>query len=237
MSKLRFIHFLLLFCFIGSSHFSCTQEAVSSHDFAVKENSDKYVVVVLGSSTAEGAKASCKDSTWVGRLEKQIKNLNKGNQLYNLAKSGYTTYHLLPKTFPRDKNRPNSDTLRNVDKALLFNPTHVIINLPSNDAAFNFPNEEQIKNFRELMDFFIRKNIIVYLCSPQPRNFKSIEKRENQKKLDQSLKVLYKDVYIDFWNGFANKDLTILNAINSGDGIHLNDRGHRFLFERVKVFF
>ena len=76
MSKLRFIHFLLLFCFIGSSHFSCTQEAVSSHEIAVKENFDKYVVVVLGSSTAEGAKASCKDSTWVGRLEKHIQNLN-----------------------------------------------------------------------------------------------------------------------------------------------------------------
>jgi hypothetical protein len=38
---------------------------------------------------------------------------------------------------------------------------------------------------------------------------------------------------IDFWTELANEDGTINSIYNSGDGIHLNEAGHRILFERV----
>jgi lysophospholipase L1-like esterase len=38
---------------------------------------------------------------------------------------------------------------------------------------------------------------------------------------------------IDFWTGLADAEGRILPVFDCGDGIHLNDAGHRLLAERV----
>ena len=239
MRAFRFVNFFLSAIFLCFYFIACTQNDQETNEYKqdVSVINEKKIIVVVGSSTAEGAKASCMDSSWTGRLSKFIQSKQSESQVINLAKSGYTTYHLLPKSFNRLQNRPHSDTLRNIECALKYKPTHVIINLPSNDAAYKYSNEEQLANFKVLMDFFSAEKIQVYLCSPQPRNFKTFEVRKNQWDLFLQLQILYPSVYIDFWNDFSSKDLTLLDKYNSGDGIHMNDLGHRLMFERVKFFF
>jgi hypothetical protein len=44
---------------------------------------------------------------------------------------------------------------------------------------------------------------------------------------------------LDFWTGIADANGNIVGTYNSGDGVHLNNKGHRVLYERVvaaKVF-
>jgi lysophospholipase L1-like esterase len=74
---------------------------------------EKMRVVVLGSSTSVGVGASPIDSSWVSRYIVYLKSLNPQNEVINLAKSGYTTYHLLPDGYD-DWVDPN----RNITRAL-----------------------------------------------------------------------------------------------------------------------
>lgn len=222
---------LILLC----SFYACSQDLDLKKNKSIEEQilkKEKVRFVIIGSSTAEGAKASSIDSSWVGRLNSHLKDLNENNELHNLAKSGYTTYHLISENIKRAK-RPKSDTLRNVDYALSFNPTHIIINLPSNDAAYNYTVDEQLINFESMIQTCRKKNVKVFLCSAQPRNFKEPEKISNQLKLNLFLENKYSDIYIDFWTNIAHLDGTILKELNSGDGIHLNDKGHKILFDQV----
>ena len=38
---------------------------------------------------------------------------------------------------------------------------------------------------------------------------------------------------MDFWNGLADMEGRLFSGYDAGDGVHLNDAGHRLLFERV----
>lgn len=234
MKTNKFLFNLILFSLLNGSFYSCSQ-ASNKHLKSEKEYSkvDNHRIVIIGSSTAEGAKASCRDSSWVGRLDKYLKSIHHKNEVINLAKSGYTTYHLISKSIKREK-RPDSDTIRNIDFAISLNPTCIIINLPSNDAAYNYTNEEQILNFKHMVQKIKENSIKVYVCSAQPRNFKQYEKRQKQLELNQLLKKEFPYLFIDFWDGFAYSNGFINEKLNSGDGIHLNDLGHRMLYERVR---
>jgi lysophospholipase L1-like esterase len=113
-------------------------------------------VVVLGSSTAEGAGASKLSNSWVFKLEQELKISNKASSVINYGKSGYSTFHILP-TGTRYSNRPNPDIERNITNALSMNPNMIIINMPSNDAAYGYSNEEQLKNYRLLIQLIKKK--------------------------------------------------------------------------------
>ena len=230
--KINSLYVLTLLIFILTSFSSCSQKNELSVKKPLEQEKEIIKCVVIGSSTAEGAKASCKDSSWVGRLENFLKTKNEQNTTINLAKSGYTTYHLISKKIER-KDRPESDTIRNIDFALALKPTHVIINLPSNDAAYGYSNEEQMINFKSLIDTCRSQGVHVFVCSAQPRNFKNIETRQKQIELNKLLKRVYNNIYLDFWTGFTESDASIRTSFNSGDGIHMNDKGHRLMFARV----
>ena len=58
--------------------------------------------------------------------------------------------------------------------------------------------------------------------------------RQKQLELNQLLKEEFPYLFIDFWDGFAYSNGLINEKLNSGDGIHLNDLGHRMLYERVR---
>ncbi len=52
--------------------------------------------------------------------------------------------------------------------------------------------------------------------------------------LKDSTYALFGDKTIDFWTISALKNGSINPVYNSGDGVHLNDEGHRLLFEEVR---
>jgi len=189
-------------------------------------------IVILGSSTAEGAGATKLENSWVFKLEHELKILNNSSRVVNFGKSGYSTFHILPNE-QFFSGRPNPDKERNITKALSLNPTMVIINMPSNDAAYGFSNVEQLRNYRTLIELLKNRNIDYLICSPQPRNFKEIATRQRQFTLVELMRKEFDRHFVDVWSGLTNEEFGLKNSYNSGDGIHLNDDGHNYIFQQV----
>ena len=205
----------------------------SDNRFEISSETGTCLVVVLGSSTAEGTGASTPDSAWVYRFRNAVYLNDTRHEVINLAKGGYTTYHLLPNGSTSGSGVGiDVDTQRNITKALSLDPAGIIINLPSNDAANNFPVKDQLANF-EVMVSEANAGVPVWICTTQPRNFTNSNQIQIQRDVRDSIFTIYGDYAIDFWNGIAASNGYILDAYDSGDGVHLNDAGHRFLYQRV----
>ena len=192
----------------------------------------KINIIVLGSSTAEGAGPRDRNNAWVNRYRAYLQTINPKISVINLAKGGYTMYHLMPETFVPPANRPAPDKNRNITKALTLQPSALIVNLPSNDTAYGYTVKEQLANYDSLLALIKRHNIPVWICTTQPRNLSNTQ-RKDQCTIRDAIFVKFGGNAIDFWNGIATDDNKIKPVYDSGDGIHLNDEAHKLLFERV----
>ncbi len=194
-------------------------------------------IVILGSSTAAGKGPSSIDSSWVNRFRRYAEKVNLLNKVINLAVSGYTTYHIMPDGFvPTKKNRPLPSKGHNITKALELNPTSIIINLPSNDAFFKYSVDEQIANYKVILKKAKEQNVPVWITTTQPRNNNSDSTMTKELiTMRDSTYSLCGNHTIDFWTTLATEKGKINPKYDSGDGIHLNDAGHKILFERVVV--
>ncbi len=198
-------------------------------------------VVVLGSSTAEGTGASPVDSSWVARLQASFrKNTSDGidTVVDNRAKGGYTTYHSMP-TGNSVPNRPAPDPDRNVTYVLNDIPRAnvVIINYPSNDITNGFSAKEMMDNLRAMVEILNANNITTYITTTQPRTWLSDEQRTTQRQLVDSIRLNFGLYAINFWDDLVTGDgsNTIRSEVSAGDGIHINNLGHRLVFERVQA--
>ncbi|MEZ4908115.1 MAG: SGNH/GDSL hydrolase family protein [Saprospiraceae bacterium] len=212
---------------------SGTISDISDDVFTITDVADDCRIVVLGSSTAEGTGASPIDSSWVNRY-KSFLSENSAFEVVNLARGGYTTYHILPTGTVSPGISISVDTARNITKAVSLNPYAIIVNMPSNDAANNFPTSAQMNNFDIVYKEAEKYGILTWICTPQPRNFSSQSQIDIQTNTRDSVLAVYGEYALDFWNGIADDNGFILSEYNSGDGIHLNNAGHRILFEKVK---
>jgi len=223
MKKIKLILFLVFCLFIGLFVHSC----------ADKPEAEVCTIVVIGSSTAEGTGASVPDSAWVNRFEASLSD--KHLDVVNLAKGGYTTYHLLPTgTEIPDTITIEIDEQRNVSKALSYAPSAIIVNLPSNDASYRFSEKIQIENFQKIVDAANKNDVAVWVATTQPRNFEDSTQLQIQTATRDAILTTYGDHAIDFWSEIATSDSHILSKYDSGDGIHLNDAGQALLFRRVQ---
>jgi hypothetical protein len=139
----------------------------------------------------------------------------------------------MPTNFIPPPGRPLPKPFNNITYALEFNPKTLIINLPSNDAAYNYPISETISNFDTLIAISLRNGVPIWICSPQPRNFSYSNQLNLLFAFLDSSFIRYSNYVIDFWNGIAQTNGFILPQFNSGDGIHLNNAGHRVLYQRA----
>ncbi len=190
------------------------------------------VIVVLGSSTAAGVGPSSPDSAWVTRYTKYILGLDNTAQVINLAVGGFTTYDVMPTGYIPPAGRPTPKSNNNITHALTFKPTAIIINLPSNDATNGYSISEQLANYDTVLARARSQKAPVWVATTQPRNL-SVAQRQNLMAMRDSTFARFGSKAIDFWNGLANADGTILPQFDIGDGIHLNNAGHRLLFQRV----
>ena len=195
---------------------------------------DVPTLVVLGSSTAAGAGASCPDSSWVGRIRAELARRDPDAQVVNLAIGGYTTYHLLPDDAVTPEGRPRPSVGHNVTRALAYRPWAAVINLPSNDTASGVPPAEQLANFRELARRFHAAGVLLWVCTTQPRNFQDPEQRAWQTQARDALRAEFGDRCLDFWSVVAAADDGVRPEVDSGDGVHLNDAGHAALARVVR---
>ena len=206
---------------------------VSDSLFTIKPDDGAGIkIIVLGSSTAAGTGPTTLDSAWVWKYREYLFQRNTSTQVTNLAIGGYTTYHIMPDDFVAPSGRPARVLGRNITAAVLASPNAIIINMPSNDAANNYPVSEQVSNYELIMAKANEKNIPLWVATPQPRNFSQAQINLQFELLDSTYK-MFGDHTIDFWTDIAGADGRIISLYNSGDGVHLNNAGHRILFARV----
>jgi lysophospholipase L1-like esterase len=210
---------------------------VSANGIVAQEEGFEFVnppmtIVVLGSSTAAGAGTWPIDNAWVNRFRCHVQAFNPENRVINLAKGGYNTFHLLP-TGSYTRNHSKTDTLRNITKAMEYNPVGLIINLPSNDISAGYSVKEQLDNFRKYQAYADSFGVELWVTTTQPRNFPKERYRDLQAAVRDSLRQLFPGRCIDFWTGFADAENMVVKEFDSGDGTHLNNKGHKILTDRV----
>ncbi len=191
------------------------------------------VIVVLGSSTAAGTGANPIDSAWVWRLTEYVKRHSPSATVVNLAVGGYTTYDIMPTDFTPPSGRPTPKEGHNITQALSYNPDELIINLPSNDAASGYSVQEQLENYSMITGKIANPKMLLFVSTPQPRNFADAARLHIQKEMRDSTNRRFRSHTMDFWSGLANTDGSLKKKFDSGDGIHLNNAGHRLLFQRA----
>lgn len=182
----------------------------------------EVVIVILGSSTAEGTGPSNIENAWVSRFSGYLKKLNPRIKVINLARGGFTTTDILPGGHPE----------KNISKALSLNPDVLIVNLPSNDAAQGRGVGEQLINYREILGN-IQKDIPVWITTPQPRNFEKSKVQIQKDMVDGTYATFDDEFIIDLWTCFADENGQLKSEYDSGDGIHMNDEAHLLIFNRV----
>ena len=188
-------------------------------------------LVVIGSSTAEGAGPRSQDSTWVNRLRAHV--APAGVQVVNLARGGYTTYHLVPTGTAPVAGRPEPDMERNVTAALARRPVALVLNLASNDTAYGYDAAEQEANYAAITAAADAAGVPVWVTTPQPRNLDAAG-RATQAALRDWVRATYGARAVDFWTGFALPDGGLDPRWDSGDALHLNDAAHGVFFGRVR---
>ena len=203
---------------------------VSDPDF---KSLDNYKIVVLGSSTAEGTGASRRTKSWVGLLTTWVQNSFSNVQVDNLAKGGFTTYDIRP-----DGSSPAPNVNKNISEAIRRSPDLILINMPSNNVANDIPVATTMEHYHEILGLARQNGIPVLLTTTQPRNFSDIDtnKRHLLETEANAVRADFRNLVIDIYDELTdfNNDNRIKAHYNSGDGIHVNDYGHAYIFNTVK---
>ena len=194
---------------------------------------DYNYIVVLGSSTSAGTGANPPDSAYVNRVRAHIASVDTTYKVLNLAVGGFTSYHVMPTSFVPPGGRPTPRATNNITYALEYNPKAIFINLPSNDAASSYPISEQIANYDTLVAVANRSNVKLWITTTQPRNLSSQTQLDLLTGMRDSVFSRYAPYAVDFWTTLAQPNGFIVPEFNSGDGIHLNNAGHRLLYQRA----
>ncbi|MBI5647825.1 MAG: SGNH/GDSL hydrolase family protein [Ignavibacteriae bacterium] len=195
---------------------------------------DSLRIVVIGSSSAQGAGAKPGDSSWVRRYERHLRETFPATRVYNLAMGGYTTYHCLPTSAPVADGRPRPDSMRNITRALALRPSALLISLPTNDIADGFDTSEYRRNMDTLVALSARDSVPVWICSTQPRNLDSVKRILLSDTRGWILRQ-YAGRALDFWDSVATPEGFIRPELDFGDGVHVNNAGHAILFERLRA--
>lgn len=212
--------------------FYALPDDVDAIDFAVDAIvdpfPDQFRVVILGSSTAAGSGASAPWKAWARRLDTWLGTATTDHEVVNLAKSGASTV-----TFRPDGSSPAPDANRNINRALELNPDVILINLPSNNVYDGIPVETTISHYREIVAEADRRGVPVFMTTTQPRNFEDSARRRLLQDEAIAIRTEFGVAVIDIYDqltDFAN-DLRLKPAYDSGDGTHLNDAGHNYVFQ------
>ena len=191
---------------------------------------------VIGSSTAAGTGASVPDSNWVNRLTHYYQGLGLTINANNFAVGGRNCYQGMPSSYipPANRDYPQPG---NVTDAMTVHPDVVLVCYPTNNYNFYSINEIMFC-LQTMKDSVNALGKICYITSSQPRqdgSFPDLATRTKLKVIRDSIMNRFGNYAIDFFTDVAVPDsFTIRPEYSAGDGIHLNDAGHRVLFRQVR---
>ena len=203
----------------------------------------QHKLAIIGSSTSACyGFTSNNDNTnisycYVNRLTNYYAGLGQPIELHNIALSGTNVYQGMPTGYPTitvngQPYAPNPD--HNITKALSFIPDVILVNYPS--------NQYDVMSVHDVLQYFrtikAEGNLAgkrVFITTTQPRNYDQ-NGRNKLIELKDSILLQFGNYAINFWDGLANADGTIIPMYeqNPPDGIHLNNLGHDILFQRVR---
>ncbi|MBC9933566.1 GDSL-type esterase/lipase family protein [Chitinophaga qingshengii] len=194
-------------------------------------------IVVLGSSTAWGNGLPDRDSAWVMRYNRYLKQQhNSADSIILMAFGSSTTQALMPTGTPPytvSGITYTVDTAHNITKAIALQPDAIIINMPSNDEARNFPISQQTANYLALKQEAAAHHVPLWVATTQPRGNLGYAAAARLAQMRDTINLYFGNKAIDFWSGLAQPNGYILPAYNSGDDVHFNAAGHAILFQRV----
>jgi lysophospholipase L1-like esterase len=150
----------------------------------------------------------------------------------NLSVGGHATSNLLP----------GSDSDGNIDDALEESPNLIIVALAgSNDLSNGVSAEAFLDRLATIRDTALDAGVPVFFVSTAPKDLSDDEQEvlyEWTNRMRQGFDTCwtpnaasYAPCFIDVFEALANASLGIADEYGSGDGIHLNDAGHRRIFE------
>lgn len=203
-------------------------------DVAAPPPLDDFRLAVVGSSTAAGEGASDDDAGWVSLLEASLAESVTGElEVWNLAQGGTTSNELLP----------GSGSRASIDEAIDAEPNLILVALAgSNDLSSGTSEAEFIERLAEMRDAGESAGIPVFFVSTAPKDLGESERetlRDWAVTMRQTFEPCWVPIddepftpcYIDVFDALASETLRIDLELGSGDGIHLNDAGHRVIFE------
>lgn len=191
-------------------------------------------VVLMGSSTAEGWFATPGNS-FFERLQSQY----PAHTWVNLGWRGLTTYQALATSVA---GKPPVDLAHNITAALALNPDIILVSYPTNDVNSGFTNEETINNLVTLQTIAAGEGKFIYFLGTQPRDFGDEARRTQLSTQNDLIMLTFPTLSINVYpelvraGGYIGFDVRYLDGNNVPDGIHLNDEGHRRIFQKVVDF-
>ena len=214
----------ITFCLI-----SCKKEIQQTPGSGIQKGKSTPVIVILGSSTAAGVGATPIDSAWVNVVQATVNASGTKAIFYNLAVEDYTTYNVMPDGSNVPPYRPAPDTANNITKALSYKPALVMINLPTNDIADGYSYAEIMSNYQKLTAILDSAKVQYIIFSTQPRDFSTVSERMRLDTLNNEVIAAYANHVNNFLDQLSTPTFEIDSIYSSGDGIHLNDAGHRVI--------
>ena len=191
----------------------------------------KFRVVVLGSSTASGTGASSPATSWVGLLDAWLGTVAPSHEIINLAIGGTTT-----KAFRPDGSASTVDVNRDITRALELSPDLIVVNLPTNNVAEGMSLSTTVSHYRQIKGAADAAGVPLLLTTTQPRNFADLTLRVKLQDEAVAIRTRFGAAVIDIYDELTDfgNSLAIKAAYDSGDGVHLNDAGHAFVFETMR---
>ncbi len=187
--------------------------------------------LVLGSSTAAGVGATAGNS-WASLLDAALRAANQPG-ITNRAKSGATTYQALPAAATRPAGRPATDPTQDIALALEARPPVVVLAFPSNDALLGYSVAETTANLLQLRELAVARGARVIVLSTQPRDDATAPARAAMLETDAVMSAAVGACFVAVRADLSDASGRIAAAYSFGDGIHLNNAGHRLVFDRL----
>lgn len=187
---------------------------------------------VLGSSTAVGDVATPGNS-WFELLEKKLDSTNLSYTLFKQTRRGHTSYDKMPTGYTPPPNRPSPDGVANITGLLADNPNIIIVNLPSNDVAAGFADQETIDNFIVLDSLAKLNGAEIFFTTTQPRNFPDLSRRIQLRDKAKLFEQFFGDRIIDIYSYLVDSTNWRIRQEYRGDQVHVNTGGHRIIYEKI----
>ena len=199
----------------------------------VSGNKTPRTIVVLGSSTSFGYGATPIDSSYVNKLRINLRTYKRQDTIIDLAVPGYTTYEIQPTgsiPSPDTGTIAKPDPASNITYALTKKPNLVIINMPTNDIYDNYTDAQIINNYKVVVKLLESAQVPYIITSTQPRDFSAAQRARLRPFTNLTKTTFGANNVIDYLDQLSNPDYTIRDTLEYGDGIHVNNKGHKIIY-------